>query len=72
MARKNGTVLTNESWCLSNLKAGSTFMTPKSATAMTTLSTHYKRKIKTEKYLAIAVRSKDLRGVSLTMVTILE
>lgn len=57
-----------ESICLLNLKSGKSFYTTKKDKDITALATYYKKKIKTER--VIAINSKHTTLTRLTKVTI--
>lgn len=60
-----------EGWALKNSNAGETFFTEKNDKSMTAFAKYYKRKIKTERIIAVTGDKVKPTAFSLTKVTLL-
>lgn len=71
MGRTKGKTSTMESYMMTNGKAGESFYSDKMDRHLTALSSHYNRKIITERLITVTTAGKKLVANNITKVTIL-
>lgn len=69
--QRKGGQYTIESWMMANGKLGEVFYSEKMDRHLTAIATHHKRKIQTERLVAVTTGKEDVRAIAIVRVTLM-